>query len=178
MKLSLARVFLPVLAGLLFAAQTASLRAQQWKTYSFPADSFTAAFPSEPDQSTKELDTPNGKVEVHSYAIQDGQTVLLVGVFGYKNGLSGRDPVAVLEAGKQGILSSVNAKSGQEKSIALGSHPGIEFTAESDTARMTVRIYAVNNTIYQLIVVAADKRPYAGTQQFLESFQLGAIPSR
>jgi hypothetical protein len=166
------RVFPGVLALVLLLAQSCRLEAQQWKTYSFPADSFTASFPSEPDQSTKELDTPNGKVEVHSYAIQDGQAVLLVGVFEYKKGLTGRDPVAVLESGKQGVLTGANAKLGAEKKITLGSNQGIEFTAESASALMTVRMFVVNSTIYQLIVSASDRKPYAGTQRFLDSFQL------
>jgi hypothetical protein len=166
-------------AGLaLLVVQPARLAAQEWKTYSYPADSFSVSFPAEPDQSSKELDTANGKLEVRSYATQDGQTALVVGVFEYKKGLAGRDQTAVLEAGKQGVLTSVKARLGAEKPIALGANPGIEFTAESDAALLTVRMYLVNNFVYQVMVVTPGKTPYGGTQQFLDSFRLENVAGK
>jgi hypothetical protein len=158
--------------SLLLMAQPWQLAAQQWKTYSFPGDGFSILFPAEPDQTTKDLETKRGKIEVRSYATQDGPAALLVGVTYFANSPSDTD--AVLEAGKSGVLTSANARLIGENKIELGTNHGLEFTAESDTAQLTVRIYWINGATYQIVVVSPGKKPYADAQKFFDSFQLAS----
>ncbi|MGB8262152.1 MAG: hypothetical protein WCE75_17475 [Terracidiphilus sp.] len=168
-SIALLVLFAAVLLGA-FAAP--GLRAQEWKTYSYPAEGFSAAFPAEPDLTEKDLDLKDAKLKVHSYATQDGDTALLVGVWKYSKPSSTADPDAVLDAATDGAVASTNSHLIGEKKIALGLNHGVEFETENESIHMTARFYYAGGTIYQTMVVGPVKRRYPATARFLDSFQL------
>ncbi|MGA3011394.1 MAG: hypothetical protein ABSD72_14140 [Terracidiphilus sp.] len=181
---TLARSMVLFLVALAFAAtlsaqttpatptQTPASPAPDWKTYSYPADGFSASFAFEPGQQKKNIGTDAGTFELRAYISQDGESAMFVGVCDYGAAVSGRDPATVLQGAKNGALSNTNAHLVSEKSITLGVYPGVEFEGENDSAHFTARIYLVGTTLYQALTAAPLGKPYADTTRFLDSFQL------
>lgn len=159
------------------ATQTPAGPAPSWKTYSYPADGFSASFAFEPAEQKKNVPTDAGTFELRSYIAQEGEAAMFVGICDYGAAVSGRVPATVLQGAKNGALSNTNSHLLSEKSITLGIYPGIEFEAENDTMHFTARVYLVGATLYQTLTAAPLGKPYAGAARFLDSFQLIARPS-
>ena len=153
---------------------TAMLGAQapEWKSYSYPADGFSASFPSEPGMQKKNVPTDKGSFELRAYLVEDGRAALYVGVCDYGTAISDRTPDQVLQGAKQGAINNVKAHLLREKAVTLGSYPGVEFEAENDTMHFYARIYLVGTTLYQTLIAAPLGSPYVSATTFLDSFQL------
>jgi hypothetical protein len=147
-------------------------QAQQWKTYSYPADGFSATFPAEPQMQKKNVPTDKGSFELRAYLVEDGQAALFVGVCDYGSAISDRTPDQVLDGAQQGAIDNVSAHLLSGKKIMLGAYPGRAFEAENDTMHFSARIYLVGTTLYQTLTAAPLGSPYAGTATFIDSFQL------
>ena len=164
---------LPALVfAFLMLAPSAARAAQPWIPFSSPADGFTASFPGQPDQQSKDLDTQYGKIPVHSFAAQDGKTAIVLGVLDYTHAAKAtRDADAFLDAGKQGVLMAAGATLIAESKTTLGGNPGVEFSAQADESVLFVRIYWVNGYVYQLMTITAGKGSDSLARRFLDSFQ-------
>jgi hypothetical protein len=154
-----------------FAAMLCA-QAPQWKTYSYPADGFSAAFPGEPQFSKQNVPTDKGSFELRAYLAQDGQAAVFVGVCDYGAAISDRTPDQVLDGAQQGALDNVKAHLLRGKTITFGAFPGREFEAENDTMHFYARIYLVGTTLYQTLIASPIGSPYVSASNFLDSFQL------
>ncbi|MGO9777326.1 MAG: hypothetical protein ACLQGT_09420 [Terracidiphilus sp.] len=143
-----------------------------WKTYSYPAEGFSASFPGEPQFSKRDVPTDKGSFELRAYLVEEGQAALFVGVCDYGTAISDRTPDQVLDGAQQGAIDNVKGHLVSGKKITLGVYPGREFEAESDTMHFSARIYLVGTTLYQTLIAASIAQPYAGVTRFLDSFQL------
>jgi hypothetical protein len=158
---------------------TVALGAQTptWQTYSYPADGFSASFPSEPDLQKKNVPTDRGNFELRSYIGTDGEVAMFVGVCDYGSAISDRTPDQVLQGAKNGALQNSSSHLLSETKTTLGVYPGLTFESESDQtqkerAHFSAHIYIVGSTLYQVLVVTPLGKPYANTARFLDSFQL------
>lgn len=143
-----------------------------WKTYSYAADGFSAAFPSEPVLGRKNIDTQAGTFELRSYLVEGEQMALFIGVCDYGDKAAGSDPKTLLQGAKKGALENSSSHLVSETPITLGIYPGLEFEAESSQMHFHARIYLVGATLYQTLVVSPLGKPYPPTVRFLDSFQL------
>lgn len=159
-------------AAVLCFASMLGAQAPEWKTYSYPADGFSASYPSVPELSKRDVPTDKGSFELRAYLAQDGEAALFVGVCDYGSAVAGRNPDTVLDGAKTGAVGNVNGHLVSEKKIMLGTYPGVEFEAENDTMHFSARIYLVGTTLYQTLTAAPLGKPYAGATRFLDSFQL------
>ena len=150
----------------------------QWKTYSYPADGFSAMFPFEPSQDKKDIESASGTYQLHSYITEDDQVALYVGVCDYGEKTGSRNPDTLLGSAKDGALKNSNSRLIGEQAITLGIYHGLEFQAENDSTEFTARLYMVGSTLYQTLVVTPKGHPYANTTRFLNSFQLIARPAQ
>jgi hypothetical protein len=107
---------------LLSLAAALGAQAQQWKTYSYPADGFSAAFPVEPQFSKREIPTDKGSFELRSYIAQDGLVSVMIGVCDYGAATQGKDPEDILQGAKNGALQSSNSHLLSESKITLGAY--------------------------------------------------------
>jgi hypothetical protein len=143
-----------------------------WQTYSYPADGFRAAFPSEPKLSTQNVDTQAGTFALRDYLVDMGSTALYIGVCDYGSGMSGRDPKTVLDGAQSGAIENVKGHLLSSKVINYGSYQGREFEAENDQLHFTARIYLVDTVLYQNLVAFPLNTHYANAYRFLNSFEL------
>ncbi len=163
-----------VLTATLLLVAASSARAQNWKTYSYSSDGFSAAFPSEPTIQKKDIPTSAGTFELRSYVVQDGDSVLFVGVCDYGSVVAGREPDSVLEGSQSGAISNINGHLITGKKITLGIYHGVEYEAENDTMHFSARTYLVGTTLYQTLIALPKEKTYASTTRFLDSFQIVA----
>ncbi|MGD0096727.1 MAG: hypothetical protein ABSB60_09540 [Terracidiphilus sp.] len=164
--------------ALLLGAQTPSTTgtpstpAQEWKTYTYPEDGFSASYPSAPQFQKRDVPTEKGSFELRSFLTELEPVALFVGVCDYGSATAGRDPDDVLKGAEDGALKNSNSHLVSDKKITLGVYHGLTFEAESDTAHFSARIYFVGSTLYQSLVVYPIGKPYDSTARFLDSFQL------
>ncbi len=152
----------------------AALGAQtpEWKSYSYPADGFSASYPSEPEQQKRDIPTDAGSFELRSYITQVSPVALFIGVCDYGSAAAGQEPAKMLQGAENGAMENSHSHLVREKKITLGIYQGVEFESESDTLHFTARIYIVGTTLYQTLVVTPLGQQYASTTRFLDSFQL------
>jgi hypothetical protein len=146
--------------------------AQDWKTYSYPADGFSASYPSIPEIQKREIPTAAGSFELRSYIVTASDSAMFVGVCDYGAAAADRTPDTMLQGAKNGALTNSKSHLISENKITLGIYQGLEFESESDSAHFYARIYIVGTTLYQTLVVSPIGKPYPGIKQFLDSFQL------
>ena len=146
--------------------------AEEWKTYTYPEDGFSALFPVAPQQTRRDLPTSAGSIELRSYIAEMEPVALFVGVCDYGAAAQSRDPDTMLQGAKKGALDNSKSHLVREKPITLGIYKGLEFEAESDSAHFYARIYLVGTILYQTLAVYPINNPYDGTRRFLDSFQL------
>jgi len=146
--------------------------AADWKPYPYPADGFSASFPSQPTLDKQNIATDAGPVEYHSYTVEDASTALIAGVTNFGPTLAGKDPDKILQGAKTGAVTNSKGRLVSEKPITLGVNHGIEFVIDSDSARVTARVYLVGTSIYEVIVASPSQSNYADATRFLDSLQL------
>lgn len=143
-----------------------------WRSYSFPADGFKIEFPSEPKESSQNVDTQAGTFELRDYLVDLGSTALYVGVCDYGSSVNGRDPQSVLDGAQSGAVDNVKGHVVTSKNIALGEYPGRAFEAENDQLHFSARIYLVGTTLYQTLIAYPLNATYPNRSRFLDSFEL------
>jgi len=142
------------------------------KAYSYPADGFSATFPSEPTMQKKDVPTSAGTFELRAYLAEQGEAAMFVGVCDYGSAVAGRDPDSVLDGAQDGAISNVSGHLISGKRITFGIYHGREFEADNDTMHFTARIYLVGSTLYQTLTASPLSKPFGAATRFLDSFQL------
>jgi hypothetical protein len=157
---------------ILSLGQRMQAQTENWQSFSYPNEGFSVSFPSTPTNKTQNVPTEKGSFELRAYLTEVGNTALFVGVCDYGSAINDRTPNQVLQGAKQGAAENVNAHITTEQNITLGIYPGVAFEADNDTMHFSARVYLVGTTLYQALTASPIKEPYAGTQRFLNSFQL------
>jgi len=152
-------------------------QAANWKTYTFPAEGFSASFPTEPSKEKQSVTTDAGVFELRTYLASSEAVALYIGVCDYGETAKGSDPDAVLQGAKDGAVSNVHGHLIDSKKVTLGIYPGVAFEAAAEGAHLYGRIYLVGSTLYQAFVALQSNRPYPDTNRFLDSFQLVPRPT-
>ena len=164
---SLLKRFTLAVALLSFAAALGA-QAQQWKTYSYPEDGFSAAFPAEPQMQKKDVPADKGNRELRIYLANDDPAGMMVGVGDYGAEAAGQDPNVLLQIAKNKISYTPL----KEKKITLSGYPGLELEGEGDSNHYIIRIFFVGTILYQMQVAYPSDTPYANAKRFLDSFRL------
>ena len=87
---------------------------------------------------------------------------------GYKPNVQGE-----IAANRDNFVKGINAKVTSETQIKLGSHPGIEFFAESDSVLFRCRVYMVGTRPFMLVAgTYRGEENSANVNRFLSSFKL------
>jgi len=159
-------------AILCFAATALNAQMQQWKTYSYSTEGFSASFPSEPEAQKRNVDTQAGPFELRSYIVQNEAAALFVGICDYGEKVAGADPDLQLQNAKDGALQNSNSHLISEGKLTLGIYHGLRFESESDSAYFSARIYMIGTSLYQTLVVTPKGKRYPDETRFLDSFQL------
>jgi hypothetical protein len=151
--------------------QSPRTKPSEWKTYSYPAEGFRAAFPSEPTEQKQSVQTNAGTFELHTYLVTNEAVALYIGVCDYGETVAGADPNAILEGARNGAVSKVNGHLISSSKVTLGGYPGIAFEVETGGSHFFGRIYLVTTVLYQAFVALPPEQSYPNTGKFFDSFQ-------
>ena len=163
---------LPSVRLLLCLAAALNAQTEKWETYKYPADGFRASFPSEPKLEQNRKEATLGSILMNSYCAQISNTYLLRR--GDRSGSGGHRPHSGGFAGahEAGCSRRPHTRKLNEQEIDLDGHKGVEIETENDTVHTFTRIYLVDKTLYQTMVVFPNQTPFAGANRFLDSFKL------
>ena len=146
--------------------------ALDWKPYPYPADGFSASFPSQPKVQKQDILTDAGKFEMRTYDSDQGSAEFIAAVCDYGQTAQGKDPDTLIANAEKGAVNNLKAHLVSERSLRLGTNKGVEFEADSDTAHLSARIYLSGSVLYQMIVASPLNARPDDTSRFLDSFQL------
>jgi hypothetical protein len=141
-----------------------------WFPFVSPDGDFTVSFPGEPESTNEDLTLPDGTVvpfALHSY--DEGGYSYAVSRGTYQPGTA-----VSLEGARDGSIANVGGTLASSTAIELQGHPGLEFTGTVASGgvqgRLISRVYAVDNVLYQLLVVGPEQFGTADANAFLDSF--------
>jgi len=145
---------------------------QDWKPFAYPADGFSAVFPSAPVAAKQSITSDAGTVELHTYTVEDSSAELIAAVCDYAGTAAGKDPDVILDSAEKDAIGNIKGHLVSDKKIALGVNHGVAFEADNESSHISARSYLVGATLYQLIVASPLNVPYANAARFLDSFKL------
>jgi hypothetical protein len=146
--------------------------APDWKPYPYPADGFTASFPSAPEVEKQNVPTAAGTFEMRTYTAESNSSALIIAVCDYGASTAGKSPDDILKGAETGAVTNIKGTLASEQKITLGSNPGVAFEASNDSAHITAHIYLVGSILYQMLVVTPLNTNFPDTAKFLDSFNL------
>jgi hypothetical protein len=139
-----------------------------WKTYRYPADGFSAAFPSTPKVSSWQV----GPLKQRTYVSVVSDTTMLFVFVSNADDFKGRDPDEMLKRAENAVLESTKTKLIRDNKITQGVYHGLEFESESQGTHLFGRWYIVGTSLYHIWAGYQSGSPYAETTRFLDSSKL------
>ncbi|HEX5705884.1 MAG TPA: hypothetical protein VFX96_01210 [Pyrinomonadaceae bacterium] len=141
-----------------------------WEKFTSDKGRFSVLLPGKPKEETKTADSPHGPYTTTIFLLSAPGAIYIAGWVDYdpnfKFGVQ-----AELEANRDNFVKAMKATVLQTRQIEYGTHPGIEFTAESEAHFVSSRVYVVGRRPYQLIaVVPKSDRDSPDIDRFLTSF--------
>jgi hypothetical protein len=157
------------------------------REFSPPDGSFTVSVPATPRHESRTVDTPEGKVTLHSYSVEFDDVIFGVNATVLPpqvvNEPDPRIRQAMMEAGRDGMLAAngwrLIEETGDHISLSASrsiSGKRIIAATPGDTHTVTARILLHGGRGYQVIAIVPKKPSYnqeVYSVKFLESFRPG-----
>jgi hypothetical protein len=158
---------------IVFAFVSTATAQNEWVAFSPDGGNFTVMLPGTPKTEVKQETSTLGPYTIHGSTLNAGGVFYLVVYVDYAPTLR-LDVQGEINANRDNFLKGVKGSTLiNEKKITLGSHPGLEFTADIGTDRHVVsRIYVVGQRPYQLVAVVSKGADLTNANKFLSSFKL------
>jgi hypothetical protein len=156
--------------------------ADNWKPFTSKEGGFTILFPGVPAESKQEAKAPTGTVTVTFFVAEQGGVTYIAGfsVFS-KETMKSRTEQKRLNNARDGAVAAAKGNLKEEKRIHLAKkYPGRELLIQAEKGFIRSRIYAVENRLYQTMVMGTKQQTDAKeATDFLDSFRLKyALPRR
>jgi hypothetical protein len=160
-----------IIAFVLFLAVKVS--AQNLTQYPYPSEGFQASFTSQPEFSKRDVAGARGTIETRIYlAAPDKTSAIMVEVSDYDPAVDVSDPTALLQSAETSTLSGSPHRVAAHDWITLQGYSGLASEFETATVHFSKRMFLVNRTLYQVLVVSSIGAPYPKTTEFFNSFAL------
>lgn len=146
---------------LLAAALALQAPAPADKPFVCEAGGFRVVLPGEPREKIETADTPLGPITFHMFPVTVGTTSYAASYSDLPEAVALADPDRALEGGVTGALTNTRGKLLVKRDIALGGHPGKEFSSRvpgrfGGTLLFRARIYLVGVRLHQVILCGRD----------------------
>jgi hypothetical protein len=127
------------------------------------AGGFRVALPCVPKEAEQPFNTGVGPVALHSFSVDRDGTTYAATYSDYPETFALADPDRVLEGGIDGGVKGIKGKLLLKRNIALGGHPGREFSATTTgpggaPLLYRARIYLVGTRLYQVVVCGPEAK--------------------
>lgn len=152
-----------------------------WQSFSPAQGGMKVLMPGQPAHKPSTIDTAAGKVQMHTYTIEDASTgmgfAVILSDFAPETvaGFDLDQKNEVLEGVKKGFAEGAKATVLSDRKLRLGEHPGKDVLMQLPQADklMRVRFFMVNERIYQIGAVGTREQVTANDgDAYLKSFRL------
>jgi hypothetical protein len=186
-----------LLFGLLVASNLAGCRAQQpqvtsvtvtesnektlqnWEKFVAPDGAFAIMFPQKPVESQYSMDSPAGRLVIHSHKYI-GTASYFLSYTDYPAPIDRPDKkTEALDHAREGGLRAVNGRLLSQSEISINGYPGRLIVVDSpnggpDGSLIRNKVYLVGNRLYsmQVAIPKGTKVTDTAAEKFLDSFEL------
>lgn len=142
----------------------------QWKRFAPAEGRFAVIMPGLPAHVRKNEDSAHGKIVQHSYGLKTRSGLLEIIYAEYP---FAPDAAAELQANRDQFMADTGTKLVSESKINYRGNPGLEFRCEKSDSIFIVRMYVMDQTVYELAGGGyTNQVDYDEVGRFLNSFQL------
>ena len=129
--------------------------------YTSPDGSFKISFPGTPIDTSQNVQTDIGMIEMESYTYEKSATeAYMVALSDYPSEIvAASSPDSLLQGAKDGALSSQGATLEFEEKVTLDGNPGYFFKAKKDSFYMCYKIFLKGNRLYQILMLRDGSYP-------------------
>jgi len=132
--------------------------------------------PGKPVEETEEVDSPAGKLQVHSFIVAVPRTALVytIAYIDYPATAASKDPQTILKAARDGMLGRPERKLIEDKELVLGKEkiPGRALLIEMPKLVYRARHFLAGRRLYQVVIVGSrDAVTSPDAEKYLDSFR-------
>ena len=143
------------------------------------AGRFSITAPTRLTEQTQDVSLGSaGHVEVHLFTGDRNGITYYSSYVDYPQSVMNQGvPENMLAGARDGIATNMGGSLASDKAVSLGTYPGRDFALEgvkdgNNTYRVQVRLYLVDNRLYQNMVISPAGKTDPGAEAFLDSFSL------
>jgi len=153
---------------------------QNWEKFVSPDGAFAIMFPQKPLESQYSVDSPAGKLVIHSYKYMSMASYFL-SYTDYPAPIDRPEnkKAEALDHAREGGLRAVNGRLLSQSEISINGHPGRLLVVDSpnggpDGSLIRNKVYLVGNRLYsmQVAIPKGAQVPDTAAEKFLDSFEL------
>lgn len=132
------------------------------KPFVSEAGGFRVELPGTPKEQVRTADSPLGPLEFHIFVVTHGGATYSASYNEFPEAIALSEPDRALEGGVEGALKNTKGKLLVKRDIAIGGHPGKEFTSRvpgllGTTQSYRARIYLVGTRLYQVVLCGPEE---------------------
>jgi TonB family protein len=161
---------------------TAESNPAMWQEFQSAEGRFSVLLPGTPLKKTMQVDTPAGKIALHSHTLRLSNQLPQFGLsyFDLSGDIEIDDTRAVLNAARDDGLKGVKGKLLEEREDSSIGYPGRFYKVQTSDGMMRIKAFLVKNRFYNLSFITEGKDESAATARlhdetaakFLDSFRL------
>jgi hypothetical protein len=134
---------------------------------------FSVKMPGTPEDKSEQIDSADGPLDVHTFAVDVGKTGYVVQYNDYSDPVTSDEIEKILAAVRDGGSKEIQGKIVSEKTISRSGFPGKSIQVESGDLVYYEDCYIAGQRLYQVIfsMPAGEKMPKEA-EEFRSSFQI------
>lgn len=152
---------------------------QNWEKFVSPEGAFAIMFPQKPVESQYSMESPAGKLVVHSYK-HVGTASYFLSYTDYPAPIDGPEhKTEALDHAREGGLRAVSGRLLSQTDISINGYPGRFIVVDSPNggpngSLIQNKVYLVGSRLYSMQVAIPKGAPVSNTaaEKFLDSFEL------
>lgn len=152
------------------------LSGDSWQVLEPPSEGFRLELPGKPQTQTGELDTQAGKIQVRTFVLVDEKRNRTYQAAANRLPAPTKDLEGLLNRTRDGAVRSVQGKLLGELKLSFDRHAGRALTVDLGSGRFAhLRLYAADDRLYQISIVADSAQPTPDDERVLNSFQFREV---
>jgi hypothetical protein len=150
---------------------------ETWQSFSRPEGGFAVQMPpGTVREGVQPMETELGSIDIHLLGIDLPTRIYAIVYQDFPNAFEEATPEALLNSTLEGVQGNVSRRLQDDRSISLGSYPGIDLYYEGfDGLNYKQRLYIVNRRMYMLVAATSEAVSPSFVEdadRFFNSFQL------
>jgi hypothetical protein len=149
-------------------------RSLTWSEFISVEGRFRVLMPDKPKLEVLTYELGKSRLVHNTFTVERGAFIWLVDYADLSSEIDSTDPAAFFNEARDQLVRELNGTLQQQKSLTLGRHSGLDIKLRISGGEARVRLYLVNNRLYQLLVTRLDllSKSQESMEKFLNSFKI------